>query len=134
MHTHKTLAYLLFLLALLGPGLILAGAQSNPNLAKWAGYVHNFGVLMLGRLNIVLGLVLGLWLFQPIMLSLGGWWMWITILLWAPVEIVGKRMVKAELQVVQDGGEASGALIGGAVIQLLVVVIIFGLMSARPTF
>lgn len=130
LHSHKALAYLIFLVALLNLVLILARARTDADTAKIAHYVHTFGLLMLGRLNIVLGIVLWALLSYP----LTTWWMWVSILLWVPAEIAGKRMVKAELQIVRDGGAASGRLTGGAAIELLCVVLIFGLMSARPGF
>ena len=51
---------------------------------------------------------------------------------WAVIEVVAKRMVKPEIEAAQAGDMASGQLIGGAVIELLVVAVVFGLMTARP--
>ena len=129
LHSHTGLAYLIFLVALLNLVLILARARVDADMAKIAHYVHTFGLLMLGRINLVLGLALWAMMYSSVPLATT-WWMWVSLLLWAPIEIVGKRFVKAELQHVRDGGAASGRLVGGAALELLFVVLIFGLMSA----
>lgn len=128
LHSHIGVAYLLFLVALANAVFALAGARTGGALTNALKWSHNIGMMGLGRLNIVLGLGLAFlntaWL--------GEWWAWAAIFLWAPAEVAAKRFVKPELQAALDGGNASGRLVTGTVIQLVVIVAIFGLMSARP--
>lgn len=128
LHSHTGLAYLLFLLALANTVFALAGARTGGALASALRFGHNLGFLNLGRLNILLGL--GMVFTNQVFLS--AWWAWAAVLLWAPAEVAAKRMVKPEVQVALDGGTAGSRLVTGTVIQLLVVVAIFGLMSAKP--
>ena len=128
LHLHKMLAYVLVLVAVGNVVLALTGGRSNPRLAKILRVSHNFGALMIGRLNILLGLVMVFVLSYP----LTTWWLWVSVLLWGPAEVAGKRMVKAELQTVLDGGAGGSRMVAGTALQLLCVVLIFGLMSVRP--
>ena len=59
------------------------------------------------------------------------WWAWSAIILWAPIEILAKRMVKPDLQYMADGGQASNKLVIGTGVQLLLIAIIFGMMHAK---
>ena len=128
MHTHRTMAYLLFLVALVNLVLALSKGRNDPTFARGLHLSHKIGILMLGRVNLVLGLALWHLKGWPITT----WWIWVSFLLWGPIEVLGKRLVTPELALVQDGGQGSGRLIGGVAAQLIVVAIIFGLMSARP--
>ena len=128
MHTHKYLAYLLFVVALVNLVLALSKGRNDPSFARGLALTHKIGVLMLGRLTLVLGLAL--WHLKG--WSLTTWWIWVSLLLWGPMEVIGKRLIAPEVALVQDGGQASSRLLTGVVGQLLVVAIIFGLMSARP--
>ena len=56
------------------------------------------------------------------------------LLLWAPVEIAAKRMISPELDGVVDGGAGSSRLMVGSAIQLVVIVLIYGLMQMRISF
>lgn len=127
-HSHRTLAYLIFLIALVNMVLVLAKARTDVNIARVVRYSHEFGILWAGRLNIILGFALWYLITYPA----STWWIWVSLLLWGPIEAMGRRFIKAELQMVQDGGQASNRLTIGAVVQLVCIVIIFGLMSARP--
>lgn len=130
LHTHRSLAYLLFLIALINLVMVLAKARSDEGMARIVRYTHEIGILWFGRVNILVGL-------SYVFLSgypLATWWLWVSLLLWGPIEMMGRRFVKAELKIVEDGGEASGRLTTGAVVELLCITIIFGLMSARPGF
>lgn len=128
LHTHRTLAYLLFLAALINLVLILARARRDEGTARLVRYSHEIGILWFGRVNILVGLGYVLATGYP----LSTWWLWVSVLLWGPVEAMGRRMVKAELLLVEDGGEASSRLTTGAVIELICITLIFGLMSVRP--
>ena len=129
-HLHKSLAHLLVLSALLGMILAVAGAGKKAGLAKVMLKTHTFGVLMLGRLIYVAGLgaamAVGHSFLQP--------WVLAGIVLWGVVEVVGKRMVSAELRAVLDGGVGSTKLLIGATIELVVIVLVYGAMQMRLTF
>jgi hypothetical protein len=124
-HLHRSLAYLVILSALIGMILAVLGAGKKPGLANIMSKTHNFGLMMTGRLVYLSGfanVVLGGHLFTNHTIIAG-------ILLWIPMEVVAKRMVKPELSVVLDGGRAGGKLMAGTAIQLLVIVATFGLMD-----
>ncbi len=127
-HLHQSMAYLVFLAAILGLVMVVAGASRKPKLARVTNLLHRFGLLMLGRLVLLLGIGLVI----PLGYSYATMWVWLSILLWVPVEITGKRFVKAELATVMGGDSATNKLMMGAAIQLVCVVAIFGLMSVRP--
>ncbi len=127
-HLHKSLAYLLFLATLLDLVLALNKARSDARMANVMHWVHAVGVMGAGRLGLVVGLAMMAVGPQPLTQV----WPWIGVLLWGPIEVAAKRMVKPELQAVRDGGSGSGRLTGGAALQLLCVVVVFGLMTVRP--
>lgn len=127
-HLHKSLAYLIFLATLLDLVLALTKARSDARMAKVMHWVHTVGVMGAGRLTLVVGL--GMMFAGPQPLTQV--WPWIGILLWGPIEVAAKRMIKPEIQTVRDGGQGSGRLAGGAALQLLCIVVIFGLMTVRP--
>ena len=125
---HKVLAYLIFLAALANLVLALTKGRTDARMARILRWGHRAGVLGAGRLAVVVGLGL----FHALPYSLGTWWIWGSLLLWGPVEVLGKRLVRGEVDAVVDGGQASGRLVLGVGLQLVCVVIIFGLMSVRP--
>lgn len=129
LHTHKTLAYAVFLVALVNLVIALSKGRTDPAVARILHWTHTIGLLMVGRLNIVVGFVL--WILMGAQTA-GTLYLWVSLLLWGPVEAVSKRMVKPEVALVQDGGTGSGRLVAGTAIELVCIVVIFGLMSARP--
>lgn len=129
LHLHRTLGYVIFLAALVDLVLVLTKARTDARVANVFAKVHTIGVLMAGRLNIVLGLVM-MGVLPWVQVS--SWWAWAGLLLWGPIEVVSKRLVKPEVAVVRDGGTASGRLLMGAAVELVIIVAIFGLMTARP--
>ena len=129
LHLHRTLGYIIFVVALVDLVLVIVKARTDARVASLTAKVHNFGLLMAGRLNLLIGIVL---LAIGTTYPLTTWWAWAGLLLWVPIEIVAKRLVKPELAVAADGGTASGRMTLGAVLELLCIVAIFGLMSARP--
>lgn len=128
LHLHRTLGYLIFFLSLVDLVLALTKARTDPRAARLMDQLHRFGLLMSGRLNILIGIATMALLDVP----WATWWAWAGLLLWAPVEIVNKRMISPELALAKDGGNASTRLVAGAAAELVLIVAIFGLMSARP--
>ena len=100
--------------------LALKGARTQPKLAKLMGRIHAFGLLMPGRLVYLVGLTL-MYLTGR---SITEVFILVGLIGWVPIEIVGKRLIKGELKVVADGGEASSKLLIGAIAQLLLVLTI----------
>lgn len=127
-HLHRTLGYLVFFLSLANVVLALTKARTDARAARLMDQVHRFGLLMAGRLNVVIGIATLAVVGWPWMT----WWAWAGLLLWAPVEVVNKRLIAPELAIARDGGTASTRLVAGAAIELVVIVAIFGLMSAQP--
>lgn len=129
-HLHTNFANLLVFFALIGMILSVVGAIKKPSLAAIMTKSHKFGILMLGRLVYVAGLGLamtaGFSFSQP--------WILAGLLLWGVVEIAGKRLVTPELDKVIQGETGSIRLIAGAAIQLLVIVVVWGVMHMKPSF
>jgi len=129
-HLHKSLAHLLVFSALLSMILAVAGAGKKATLANIMAKNHKFGVLMLGRLIYVAGLATAMMgghsFLQP--------WVLAGLLLWAVVEVSAKRMIIPELEGVVDGGVGSARLMVGAALQLIVIVLVYGLMQMRISF
>lgn len=129
-HLHTNLAHLLVLVALINLVLAVAGAGKKPSLAAIMAKTHKFGVMMLGRLIYVAGLglamVAGHSFAQP--------WILAGLLLWGAVEVAGKRLVVAELATAVDGSSDAVRLILGALIQLVVIVFVYGIMQMKPGF
>jgi hypothetical protein len=124
---HKHLAYLLFLASMVNLAMAMSTGRSS-RIASVLKWTHSIGVLQLGRLTLVLGLVV----FHQSGLPMATWWIWVSLLLWGPVEMVGKKLVKPELAVIAAGGQGARGLMKGTAIQLVCILVIFGLMSARP--
>lgn len=124
-HGHKSLAYLMFGIALINVVLAL---MPNRN-AKVLKILHTI-LMNTGRLTLLIGLSIWMvkWSGAPV---LNMWWAWSALLLWGPVEVLAKRMVKPDIQYLLDGGQSSKNLVIGTVGQLLIIAIVFGLMSAK---
>jgi len=127
-HLHTNLAHLLVLFALVNLILAALGAGKKASLASIMAKSHKFGVMMLGRLIYVAGLglavIAGHSFMQP--------WILAGLLLWGAVEVAAKRMVSPELEGAADGAAGSGKLLGGAAIQLVVILAIYVLMQIKP--
>jgi hypothetical protein len=128
LHAHSTLAYLIFLVSLVDLILVLGGARTNPQIARGVALAERFGLVWAGRVNLLLGIAFVV----ASGYDLTRWWLWVSLLLWGPVEVLSKRLVQPGLRAAADGGQPNGKLTAGAVGQLLIIAIIFGLMSARP--
>ena len=124
-HGHKSLAYLMFGIALINVVLAL-----KPNKGAKALQILHTILMNTGRLTLLVGLSLWMvnWNGVPIM---NMWWAWVALLLWGPIEVLAKRMVQPEIQYLMDGGQFSNRLVKGTVGQLLLIAVIFTLMSAK---
>ena len=127
---HKFLGYTVFLVAVFDMGMVMTSARTEAMMARIVGWAHNIGLIWLGRLEILVGIGMLMRSREVYLDSALGyaWPAWVSLLLWGLVEVMAKRKIKPELQVVQDGGKASSHLVKGAGVQLLVVTVIFGLM------
>ena len=124
-HGHKSLAYLMFGIALINVVLALM-----PNRSPKAMKILHMVLMNTGRLTLIVGLSVWIvkWSGAPVF---NMWWGWIALLLWGPIEVLAKRMVMPEIQYLMDGGQSSSKLVKGTVGQLLIVAVIFALMSAK---
>jgi hypothetical protein len=127
LQTQRTLAYLLFLVALVNLIIALSKGRNDSGFARGLHLSHKVGILIVGRVNVLIGVVI--LVLEGQMLSM--WGAWAALLMWVPVELIGRRLIAPEVTLVQDGGQASGRLVAGVTIQLLLIAVIFGLMSAR---
>ena len=113
-----------------GIALINVVLALKPNRSAKALKILHLVLMNIGRLTLLVGVSLWLikWSAAPV---LNMWWAWSALLLWGPIEVLAKRMVKPEIQYLMDGGQSSSKLIIGTVGQLLIVAVIFALMSAK---
>ena len=132
---HMILGNALFLIAVLNMILALSLARSDAAMSKLMKWSHSLGLLWVGRLVLLIGIgrVISESGYYLSSVANFTWQGWVAILLWAPVEIVGKRHVVPDLAVVQDGGQASSRLGLGAGIQLVMITAIIGLMHSIPS-
>ncbi len=100
--------------------LSVAGARTKPGLAKVASRLHTFAFLMPARLVYIVGIAMMVMTGR----SITEVFILVGLIGWVPVEIVSKRLVKAELASVAEGGEASAKLTIGAVLELVLIAII----------
>ncbi len=127
LHLHKGLAYLVLLVGIFDLALAIGRARTDASAANLARWTHLLGFLGAGR--IAVGAGGALWMALPHR-TLGTWWLWLSLALWLGVEALGHFLVRPELETARLGGTASGRLVLGAALQLLAVLVIFGLMSA----
>ena len=131
-HSHSSLAYLIFFAALMNLFLGLTAMTSKQSSfvhtpLKWSHRVLLWG----GRLNLLIGAVYwasGPWIDFPITTQ---WWVFLSVLLWGPIEVMSKRFVGPEMEYMADGGKPGRRLTMGIGIQLLCITLIFGMMSAK---
>lgn len=128
LHLHRTLGYLVFLLALVSVVLVTWSGRTDPRTAAMISGVVRYGIRYCGGLTILLGVLV--WAYGPWPLQTG--WLWLSLLLWGPVEVFAARFILPETALVVDGGQGTARMVVGAVGQLLCIATIFGLMSARP--
>ncbi len=87
-----------------------------------------FGVLLGGRLVLLAGAVL----FVVERLPWSEWWAWVTVVLWAAVELSARRMIFPETELLELGSGSLRPVVVGTSIQLVAIVAIFVLMKVRP--
>ena len=130
LHSHSGLAYIVFLAALLNLFFTLASGSLGKNSVILLTWTHRI-LLWGGRLNLLIGVIY--WAVSPknfINASLAPqWWILVSILLWAPIEVMAKRFVVPELDLLEAGASKSKKLTIGVVVQLICIICIFGLMS-----
>ena len=132
LHSHSGLAYVVFFAALLNLFLGLKATTSKEVSAvyaplRWSHLIFLWG----GRFNVLLGLIF--WMMGNfIALNLTQqWWAILSLLLWGPIEVMSKRFVQPELEVLSAGAKADKRLTIGVAVQLLCITLIFGMMSAH---
>jgi hypothetical protein len=125
-HTHKDLGYLVLALLVLQFLIVLSGGANKPVLLRALDLIQTAAVRVVGPVI----LLAGFYLWHKNALSVGTWWIWVSFLLWGPMEIVGKRMVRPALEP-SDSEEKSGKLLLGVTLQLVIIISIFGLMTAN---
>ena len=130
-HSHMGLGYLLLVVALINIALSLSASKTPRVFAKFMRLCHNI-YLFGGRANVVLGIVM-------VIINTGFhyteflqyWWIVTSILLWGVAEVVSKRLVKADLNEVQDGIPPSKNLSIGFCVEFAVLVCIYLCMIYR---
>jgi hypothetical protein len=127
-HTHKDLGYLILALLVLQFLLVLSGGAAKPGLRRALDLIQTVAVRVVGPII----LLAGFYLWHKMGLSVGTWWIWVSFLLWGPMEVVGKRMVRPALEP-SDSEQKSGKLLLGVTLQLVIIISIFGLMTANAT-
>ena len=125
-HTHKDFAYLVFVLLVLQFLLVLSGGAKKPGLRRALDFMQTLAVRIGGPVIILAGF----YLWHEMAYPISTWWMWVSFLLWGPMEIVGKRLVRPALEP-SESEEKSGKLLLGASLQLVIILAIFGLMTAN---
>ena len=127
-HSHSGLAYVVFLVALLNLFFALASGSIGKNsviLLTWNHRILIWG----GRINLLVGVLYWMMSGYSTLPLVKQWWIIVCILLWGPIEVMAKRFVVPELELLQAGAAKSKRLTIGVVIQLLCIIAIFGLMS-----
>jgi hypothetical protein len=125
-HTHKDLGYLVLALLVLQFLIVLSGGVNKPVLRRALDLIQTVAVRVVGPVI----LLAGFYLWHKMGLSVGTWWIWVSFLLWGPMEVVGKRMVRPALEPSDSEGK-SGKLLLGVTLQLVIIISIFGLMTAN---
>lgn len=121
MHGHSGMGHLLMVVVLINIAFALSASKNPSSLAKIMRICHVV-FLMVGRLNIVLGLVLA---FLLKLSFLDQWQYLVSVFLWGGVEVASKRLVKPELQSISDGIAATKNLLLGFFAELVVLILIF---------
>ena len=131
LHSHTGLGYLLLVVSLINIALSLSAAKNPRTFAKFMRLCHSI-YLFGGRANIVLGI--GMLMMNAGIRPaevLGYWWMIASVCLWGGAEVVAKRLVKSDLNEVQDGIPPSKNLLIGFLIEFVVLVFIYLCMIYR---
>ena len=128
LHSHSGLAYIVFLAALLNLFFTLASGSLGKNSVVLLTWTHRV-LLWGGRINLLIGGIY--WAIAGFMSAplSQQWWILVSVLLWGPIEVMAKRFVVPELDLLQAGASKSNKLTIGVVVQLVCIICIFGLMS-----
>ena len=125
-HLHKHLGYLIFGLLFLQVVLVLVGGVKKEGTRRALDILQTVSIRIVGPVILLAGIYL--WHALEIY-PLTTWWLWVSLLLWAPMEIVGKRMIRPALE---DSAEIEGnQLVLGAILQLGIISAIIGVMSSN---
>ena len=125
-HLHKHLGYLIFGLLFLQVVLVLVGGVKKEGTRRVLDILQTVSIRIVGPVILLAGIYL--WHALEIY-PLTTWWLWASLLLWAPMEIVGKRMIRPALE---DSAAVEGnQLVLGAVLQLGIISAIIGVMSSN---
>ena len=121
MHGHSGMGQLLMVVVLINIAFALSASKNPLGLAKIMRLCHMF-FLMVGRLNIILGIILAIILSKNLLTE----WQYVaSIFLWGGVEVSSKRLVQPELQSISDGIAATKNLLLGFFAELIVMTLIF---------
>ena len=128
LHSHSGLAYIVFLAALLNLFFTLASGSLGKNSVALLTWTHRV-LLWGGHINLLIG---GMYLivagFMSATLS-HQWWILVSVILWGPIEVMAKRLVVPELDLLQARANKSNKLTIGIVVQLVCITCVFGLTS-----
>lgn len=132
-HGHKGLGQLAFALALTGLVLGIGVARGKGGWAPMLDRVHRLGFMMVGRINVVLGLALLAVMHSEAGRSLTTLGPWLGLLLWGPIEVLGKRMVTANVRSGPPAAADARKVAIGTGLQFLLIVLIYGAMTMART-
>ena len=124
-HLHKHLGYLIFGLLFLQLVLAIAGGGKKEGTRRVLDILQTVAVRIVGPVIVLAGM----YLWHTLGYSLTTWWLGISLLLWAPMEIVGKRMIRPALE--ESGVSEGNQLVLGASLQLGIISAIIAVMSAN---
>ena len=128
-HLHKHFGYLIFVLLILQFLLALLGGGKKEGMRRSIDVLQTLSVRIVGPII----LLAGVYLWHVFGYSVGTPWLLGALFLWAPMEIVAKRMIRPALETSEEGVNSS-KLVLGATLQLIIVVAIFGLMTANAVY
>ena len=127
-HLHKHLGYLIFGLLFLQLVLAVAGGGKKEGSRRVLDILQTVSIRIVGPVI----LLAGLYLWHAIQYPLTTWWLGLSLLLWAPMEIVGKRMIRPALE--ETAATEGNRLVLGAILQLGIISAIIGVMSANAVW
>lgn len=126
MHAHKYLGYITFLNVVVALAIALAASVGAPARIALVERIFRLGVLMPGRLNVALGLVTLAVMASQASGAWTRWGLWAGLVLWGPLEVLGKRWILAGAQ---SSPAQVGRMRGGLVAIALGLTAIIGLMT-----
>ena len=127
-HLHKHQGYLIFALLFLQLVLAVSGGGKKEGTRRVLDILQTVSVRIVGPVVLLAGVYLWHAMEYPLMT----WWLALALVLWAPMEIVGKRMIRPALEDAQEGG--GNHLVLGASLQLGIISAIIAVMSANAAW